>query len=172
MKRTYVFLFLALIFSGCTSQPIKTADKIDINKFMGKWYVLGGRFTSFEKDVYNATEIYKLDPDEDNIDIDFKYNKGSFNGQVKSIPQRGEVYNKTTKTHWKIKVFWPLKFSYLIVAVADDYSWTAIGVPDQDYLWIMARDYNNPEATIATVTKKLNEIGYDSTIKVTVPHSH
>jgi apolipoprotein D and lipocalin family protein len=162
----------ALMTVACSSQPIKTVEKVDLKKFEGPWYVLAGRFTSFEKEVHNGIESYKLNPDADNIEISFNYNKGSFTGEKKSIPQTGWVVNKETNAHWKVRPWWPLKFDYLIVALADDYSWTAIGVPSQKYLWIMARDWENPEPTIEAAVKKLNEVGYDSTIDVRVPHQH
>ncbi len=165
-------LISALVHPGCASKPLITAENVDIQRFMGQWYVLAGRFTSFEKGVHNGIETYALNPDEDHIQIGFTYNQDSLTGEVKSIPQKGWVYNKDTKAHWKVQPWWPLRFNYLIVAVADDYSWTAVGVPSQEYLWIMARDWHNPEATIKTATDKLKQLGYDSTIKTTVPHKH
>lgn len=164
---------LLAFITGCSSTPpVQTVAKVDIKKFMGPWYVLGGRFTSFEVDVHNGIESYELDPDEDHIKISFTYNKGSFDGEKKSIPQRGWVQDKNTKSLWTVQPLWPLRFDYLIVAVAEDYSWTAIGVPSQKYLWIMARDWKNPEEKIKAAQQKLREIGYDPTIKTTVPHRH
>jgi apolipoprotein D and lipocalin family protein len=65
---------------------------------------------------------------------------------------------------------WPLKFDYLIVALAPDYSWTAIGVPNGEYLWIMARDYRNPQATIEQAVLELKKRGYPDSPRVDVPH--
>lgn len=162
----------ALVHPGCASHTIKTVEKVNLEKFSGDWYVLGGRFTSFEKGVHNGVESYKLDPDEDHIKISFTYNKDSFTGEQKSIPQKGWVHNKESKAHWKVQPWWPFQFNYLIVALAEDYSWTAVGVPDQEYLWIMARDWRNPEPVIKAATEKLRAVGYDPTIKTTVPHKH
>lgn len=172
LKSILLVSLLMFSFTGCTSYPIKTVEHVDLNKFSGKWYVLAGRFTPLETGVNNAIESYKLNPDGENIEISFTYNQDSFDGKVKSIPQKGWVVNKTTNAHWKVSPLWPLRFDYLIVALADDYSWTAIGVPDQDYLWIMARDYKNADSTIQSAVNKLKEFGYDSTIEVTVPHQY
>jgi lipocalin len=43
-------------------------------------------------------------------------------------------------------------------------------VPDQKYLWIMARDWKNPQPIIAAAVKRLNEDGYDTKNMVQVPH--
>lgn len=167
---------LLILNVGCTSMGSKSdytnlVAKVDLNRFMGDWYVLAGRFTPLEKEVHNALEVYKWNAAEERIEIGFTYNKGSLTGPVKSIPQKGWVYNKQSNAHWKVSPLWPLKFDYLIVELADDYSWTAIGVPDQKYLWIMARDWKNPSATIEAAVKKLTAKNYDASNLVLVPHS-
>lgn len=175
MNKLFNVFVSSLVLAGCSSFSKEagekmTVDSVDIPKFMGKWYVLGGRFTAFEKDVHNGTESYNWNEEKKRIDIDFRYNKGSFDGKVKSIPQKGWIYNAKTNAHWKVQPLWPLKLSYLIIGLAPDYSWTAIGVPNQKYLWIMARSPENAEQKIAAAKARLKEIGYDGTIEATVPH--
>jgi len=153
-----------------TGNNLKTVEKVEINKFMGDWYVLAGRFTFLEKDVHNGLERYTWNQDKDRIDVDFTYNRGSLTGPKKSIPQKAWIYNKDTMAHWKVSPLWPFKFDYLIVALEENYRWTAIGVPDQKFLWIMARDWKNPEATIEEAVKRLNEVGYDTNNLIRVPH--
>jgi apolipoprotein D and lipocalin family protein len=161
----------AFYFSACTSSGgyLKTVDHVDIQKFMGDWYVLGGRFTFLESGVHNALESYTWNPKEDRIEIAFTYNKGALDGPIKSIPQKGWVQEGGSGARWKVSPLWPLKFDYLIVDLADDYSWTAIGVPDQKYLWIMARDWKNPDPVVAEAVRRLNAKGYRTTDLVLVP---
>ncbi len=175
MKKVINVFVSSLVLAGCSSFSKEagekmTVDSVDIQKFMGKWYVLGGRFTALETQVHNATESYTWNQEKKRIDIDFKYNKGSLTGKVKSYPQKGWIYNSKTNAHWKVQPIWPLKLNYLIVGLASDYSWTAIGVPDQKYLWIMARSPDNAEQKIVAAKARLKEIGYDGTVEVTVPH--
>lgn len=146
-----------------------TVESVDINQFMGSWYVLAGRFTFLEKEVHNGVEKYTWNKEKDRIDVDFTYNKGGLNGPQKSIPQKAWIYNQSTKAHWKVSPLWPFKFDYLVVALDKNYQWTAIGVPDQKYLWIMARDWKNPESTIEDAIKQLNKVGYDTKNLVRVP---
>ena len=148
---------------------IPLVKQVDLPKFMGDWYVLAGRFTFFEKEVHNGLERYTWNQEKERIDVDFTYNKGSLTGPKKSIPQTAWIYNQETNSHWKVSPFWPLKFDYLIIALDKNYLWTAIGVPDQKYLWIMSRDWKNPESTIEEAVQRLNEIGYDTKNLVRVP---
>ena len=106
---------------------------------MGKWYVIASRPTSFEEGAYNAVEIYTYNSKKDEIDIDFTYNKNSLSGEKKSVPQKGYVIDKINNSYWKVSPFWPLKFDYLIIGLDKNYEWCVIGVPDEKFIWIMAR---------------------------------
>ncbi len=165
---------LILAVAGCTTKgrTMNTVQKVELEKFMGEWYVLAGRFTFLEVDVHNGLEKYTWNQDQQRIDVDFTYNKGSLTGPQKSIPQKAWIFNEVTKAHWKVSPFWPFKFDYLIVDLDENYRWTAIGVPDQKYLWIMARDWKNPEATLQEAVKRLEAKGYDIKNLVRVPQEH
>ncbi len=170
MLKTILPLLLTLIGCGHATYT-KTSDFVDRDKFMGSWYVLAGRFTSFEKDAYNAVEKYTWNEKKQRIDIDFSYNKGSLKGTHKSIPQTAWIVDSKTNASWKVSPFWPLKFDYRIIAVDPvAYHWTVIGVPDEEYLWIMARDPHLPQERISAILKHVEELGYDSKNIVFVEH--
>jgi len=165
------YLFLLLLI-GCTSVSYKkTAKDVDLQSFMGTWNVQAGRFTIFERDVYNGVETYKWNEKEQRIDIEFNYNKGALDGEEKSYPQKGWVHNKETNAHWKISPFWPLKFDYLIIYLSEDKRWTAIGVPSESYLWIMSRDKNPTRQEVDEVLNKVKNLGYNNSEIVYVEHS-
>ena len=121
--KNYTTLLLLLMSSCSTSHrsPVKTVDYVDINRFMGKWYVIANIPTFIEKGAYNAIETYTWNDEEDRIDVDFKFNLDSFDGKEKSYPQKAFIYNKKTYAEWRIQPFWPLKFAYLITDLASDY---------------------------------------------------
>lgn len=147
--------------SGCATASFPTVSKVDLSRFMGTWYVSAGRFTMFEKDVNNAVEIYQYDDKTKTILIDFTYRQGSPEGKEKKIPQKGKVVEGTQNAHWLISPFWPLKFDYLVVALAEDYSWVAVGVPNQKYLWIMHRKKHASTEEINKVISHLKSINYN-----------
>ncbi len=160
---------------GCASDTYhKTVDKIEIDQFMRKWYVIAGRFTSLEKDVYNSIEEYSWNEKEKQIEIDFRYNKGGFNGELVKIPQTGKIKNKDTNAHWKIKPgkfpFSLFTFDYLIIGLGENYEWTAIGVPNEKYLWIMSPNPAFPKSKIPEILESLKATGYDTSDIVYVEH--
>jgi lipocalin len=42
--------------------PIKPVEKVDLQRFMGPWYVIASIPSALEKKAYNAVETYRLAP--------------------------------------------------------------------------------------------------------------
>jgi apolipoprotein D and lipocalin family protein len=167
-KQIFTIFFLFISFSAQSFD--KTVDFVDMNRFMGKWYVVAGRFTALEKNMFNAVETYSWNSSRNMIEIDFKYNKGSFTGPVKKIPQKGWIKNSKTNAHWIVSPMWPLKFNYLVIGLGDDYEWTAIGVPNEAYLWIMSRDPQMTKDKIEEILRTLENDKYNIDNLVYVEH--
>lgn len=146
---------------GCSSHKYsKTVESVDLQKFMGKWYVWSGRTTFLETGAHNAIEIYTWNEAEKRIDVDFSFRKDSFDGVLKKLPQKAWIENKQSNAHWKIQLFWPFKADYLVIALDKDYQWTAIGVPSGDYLWIMGRKPIATDEEISKITRQVEALGY------------
>ena len=148
-----------------------TSKKLDLERFMGDWFVQSGRVTFLEQGAHNPLEIYTYNKTKNRIDIDFKYNKDSLDGKIKKVPQKGYVVNSPINTHWKVSPIWPLKFDYLVLDFANDYSWCAIGVPSGRYLWIMTRLQNPPANMIETAMKSLEAKKYPINSLETFKHN-
>ena len=166
-----IYLLTALLLASCTKEQYVTADYVDLDRFITKWYVIAGRFTPFEDEAYNPVEHYRFAADKQHIEVDFSFNKGSLDGERNAFQQRAWVVNTITNAHWKIRPFWPLKLNFLILAVADDYSWAAVGVPSQRYLWVMAKQPTLSQADMAEVLDKLNQINYSTHNLVYAQHN-
>ena len=148
----------------------KTVASVDLDRFVGKWYVNAGRFTFLENGAHNPIEEYSWAENREYIKVDFRFNKDSFDGKIKRIPQKAYIFNKETNAHWKIKLLWILKLDYLVIALAPDYSWTVVGIPSQKYVWIMSKDPHMSEESLTQIIEKLKELKYDHTNIVRAPH--
>jgi len=144
MKLKITSLLLAVLFSFIAPAlaeerpPIQTAEHVDLERFMGPWYVIANIPTFLEKKAYNPVESYALNKD-GSIATTFTFNKGSFDGKKKTYTPRGFVRDKKSNAVWGMRFIWPFKADYRIVYVAEDYSLTMIGREKRDYVWIMAR---------------------------------
>jgi apolipoprotein D and lipocalin family protein len=126
---------------------------------MGDWYVIANIPTFIEKGAHNAVETYQLDSD-GSIATTFTFNKGSFDGPVKVYQPRGWSQSESNAV-WGMQFVWPIKADYRIVYLTEDYSQTIIGREKRDYVWIMARTPQIPEADLDKMKQILAEEGYD-----------
>lgn len=162
-------IFIISLLTGCSVKYDKTVSYVDRDRFMGKWYVMAGRFTALEKDAVNSVEVYSWNKKEKRIDIDFSFNKGGPEGELKKYPQKAWITHKDN-AHWEVQPFWPLRFDYLVIGLGTDYEWTAIGVPNKKYLWIMSRKPSFSREAIDQVLMSLKKKGYDTSDITYVDH--
>jgi apolipoprotein D and lipocalin family protein len=170
VKPFLVTSILLIPILGCqTMDPIHTVASVDLNRFMGDWYVIASIPTYIEKAAHNAVESYRLD-DDGTIDTTFKFNKVVFHGPLKTYNPRGYIQDETSNAVWGMQFIWPFKAEYRIVFLSDDYSKTVIGRTKRDYVWIMSRTPEIPDVQYKQILDFLEEQGYDISKIQKVPH--
>ena len=171
---TLLMIALTATLSACGVSPKKVTvpvvDKVDLQRFMGPWYVIGVIPTFIEKDIYNAIETYELAPD-GTIKTTFTFNKGAFDGEAKVMHPKGFVIPGTNNAIWGMQFIWPIKAEYVISHVDADYTETIIARSARDYVWIMARTPTIDDARYAALVKKVADMGYDLSKLVKVPQT-
>ncbi len=162
MKRISVFILSTLmLIIGCQNmKPIHTVEYVDLDRFMGNWYVIANIPTFIEKDAYNAIETYRLDQD-GTVATTFKFNKGSADGPLKKYNPRGFVRDDSSNAVWGMQFIWPFKTEYRVIYLNKDYTTTVIGRTKRDYVWIMARSPVMAEDEYEAILKFLQEQGYN-----------
>ena len=159
--RAIPVLLILILISGCqTLKPIHTVEYVDLNRFMGDWYVIANIPTFIEKDAYNAIESYRLN-DDGTVATTFRYNKGSLDGPLKEYHPRGFITDKKSNAVWGMQFIWPFKAEYRIIFLSEDYSRTVIGRSKRDYVWIMAREPAISDEEYNAILDFLREQGYD-----------
>lgn len=150
------------------SQVVKN---VDIQRFMGDWFVIASIPTPFEKGAHNGLERYEWNEEEGRVDISFFYREDGFEGDKEVITQKGWIEDGISKAHWLVSPLWPFKFDYLVIGLAPDYSWTIVGVPDKSYLWIMARNHKMKPSQYAMALKRVKDLGYKTHKIIKVPQN-
>jgi apolipoprotein D and lipocalin family protein len=132
-------IICGFLLTGCQSMvPIQTVPHVDIERFMGDWFVIANIPTFIEKEAFNAVESYRID-DDGTILTTFTFNKGDFDGPQKRYSPRGFIRDKSTNAVWAMQFVWPFKAEYRIIYLDADYTTTVIGRSKRDYVWIMSR---------------------------------
>ncbi|MEE4294084.1 MAG: lipocalin family protein [Xanthomonadales bacterium] len=159
----------ALLLAGCqTPAPMEPVEYVDLERFMGDWYVIANIPTFVEKDAYNAVESYRLD-DDGSIATTFTFNKGGFDGKQKTYNPRGFVRDTESNAVWGMQFVWPFKGDYRIIYLDEDYMVTVIGREKRDYVWLMARTPDLPEPDYQRAMAAIERAGYDMSQVQRVP---
>lgn len=158
-------LLLAFMLGGCSMnrahhEPLATVASVDLQRFMGDWYVIANIPPWIEKDAVNSVENYRLDED-GNIPTTFTYRKKTFDGPRKTMTSKAFVVNRQTNAEWGVQFIWPIKAEYLIAWLAEDYSVVIVARSKRDYLWLMARQPQIPEAQLRELKQRIIAMGYD-----------
>jgi apolipoprotein D and lipocalin family protein len=140
--------------------PLATVDYVDLDRFMGDWYVIANIPTFVEKGAHNAVETYEMNPD-GTIQTTFVFRKDGFDGERKEHNPTGFVKNTQTNAEWGMQFIWPIKADYRIVYLTDDYSQTVIARNKRDFIWIMARTPTIPAADYEAIVAMAGDMGYD-----------
>lgn len=172
MQRIQIWAVVAaaLLLSACAAKgpEMQTVDYVDLDRFMGKWYVIANIPTFLEKNAYNAVETYTMNED-GTIDTQFTFRKGGFDGEKKGFNPKGFVMDTESNALWGMRFIWPFKADYRIVYLDDDYTQTVIGRQKRDYIWIMARTPTIPDEDYEKIMEFVESIGYDTSEIQKVP---
>jgi len=147
-----------LVGSSLKTMPV--VDYVDLDRFMGDWYIIATIPTFLERDAYNPIESYQRDND-GSIATTFTFNKGSLNGPTKIYRPRGFIKDKRTNAIWDMQFVWPIKADYRIVYLDDNYQQTIIGRNSRDYVWIMARTPIISQQDYSNLVALVGSLGYD-----------
>ena len=156
-----ILMILLLAVTACsTHKPMPAVEYVDLDRFMGDWYVIANIPTFLEKDAYNPVETYRLD-DDGTIATTFTFNQGSLDGEKKNYHPRGFVQDSESNAIWGMQFIWPIKADYRIVYLDGDYQKTIIGRKSRDYVWIMARKSSISEKEYNSLVDQVGRLGYD-----------
>ncbi len=140
---------------------------IDLERFMGDWYVIAHIPLPQEAQAHEAIESYRLE-DDGRIDVRFQFCDGSLDGPREVFTFAGWVVDPETNAEWRVRPVWPLRFRYQITELAPDYTRTV--VESGSNAWIMARTPQLDETVLQATIDRLSARGFDVTALRRVPH--
>lgn len=158
-------LAVVLLVVACTGNDDakpnqELADSVDLDRFMGTWYVHGHSPTFLDKNAYDATETYEL-KENGKIQTTYRFRKGSHTGNWKTMKPVGWVHDEETNAEWRMKFFGLFSAPYYILYVSPDYKKTVIGHPDRDMAWIMTRSPEISDSSYNRLLSELSQRDYD-----------
>jgi len=170
--RTVTVFLLVLLLSGCafmrSGPPLPTVDEVDLDRYMGEWYVIANIPYFGERGNVAGRALYRKRDDGRMDDIYF-YRKGDFDSPEQSMEGVAWVVDEDTNARWKVRFYWPFTFAYYIVDLDPGYQWSLVGHPSRNYAWIMAREPRMDDALYQRLLARFDELGFDSSELKKVP---
>ena len=164
LRQQILLVAITLVMASCSSQkPMPAVDYVDLERFMGDWYVIANIPTFLEKDAYNPVETYRLD-DDGSVATTFTFNAGSLGGEQKIYNPRGFIRDSASNAIWGMQFIWPIKADYRIVYLDDTYQQTIIGRTSRDYVWVMARTPHISDQDYSDLVSQVSALGYDTNL--------
>jgi apolipoprotein D and lipocalin family protein len=160
MRSSIVSVLVAALAACSSPPPIHTVKTVDLERFMGDWYVIASIPTWIERDAHNAVESYRLAQD-GTVATTFSFRHGSVEGELKTYHPTGYVLDRDSNAVWGMQFIWPIQADYRIVFVDESYSQTVIGRTARDYVWLMARTPEIPDSDYQRFLTLIAGEGYD-----------
>lgn len=172
--KTVSLLLLGAALTGCstmsTSAPpaLHTVQHVDLDRYMGRWYVISHVPNFFEKDKVGTSDNYALRPD-GRLDNVFVFRKGSLDAPEKSWKGIAWVTNTASNAEWKVRLFWPFTADYLLLELDPNYQWAVACNQDGKLFWVLARETSLPDNVYQEILTRIRHQGLDPSKLENVP---
>ncbi|MGQ9830492.1 MAG: lipocalin family protein [Thermochromatium sp.] len=100
--------------------------------------------------AWNAVESYRLAED-GTVATTFTFREGGADGELRRMTPTGYIVDTASNAVWGMQFIWPIKADFR----------TVIARQRRDYVWVMARTPQIPEAQYEEIVKHIAAWGYD-----------
>lgn len=149
MKKVLSLVLFLLSFAACASNsaPLPTADFVDVEKYVGKWYAISAMPQFFTRNCKAQTADYGIiNPQTISVLNTCLKEKGqtTIKGQAVVVNAQTNAELEVTFDNFFTRLF-RVKGDYTIIKLDKDYKFVLIGSKDRKSLWILAREKTMPE---------------------------
>lgn len=152
---------LLLTVFGCAASnypPLDVVDRVDIQKYLGKWYEIARLPFSQQEGCSCTTAEYEL-IDETTIRV---INKCIKNGELDDATGKAFVVEGSNNAKLRVQFFWPFRGDYWIIELdKENYQYAVVGTPSRKYLWILSRTPKMDESIYNSLLEKISAKGFD-----------
>jgi len=159
MFKIFMFCVCSLVFIGCSKQnlPLETVDRVNIDKYLGRWYEIARYDHSFERGCTNVSALYSL---KENGDINVLNKCTKEDGNIKEATGIAYAIDKSN-SKLKVSFFRPFYGDYWILMLDEEYTYALIGEPSREYLWILSRTKTLNQDKKKKILEKIKDTKFD-----------
>jgi apolipoprotein D and lipocalin family protein len=162
-----VMVVLSLAASLAHAVEVKTVERVDLDRYQGKWHEIASIPQFFQRDCARDTvaEYTKLDSGDIKVENtclreDSGRKKAEGRARVNNIADTAKL-SVTFLNLFGDYRFWA-GGDYWVIELDPNYQWAVIGHPSRKYGWVLSRNASVPMATIAEIIGRIKAQGYDA----------
>jgi apolipoprotein D and lipocalin family protein len=171
LREHQLSIVLAFFLAGCVGIPdnVKPVDNFKLDKYLGKWYEIGGLDHSFERGLTRISADYSLRDDGGVRALNRGYS--STNHSWKEAEGKAYFVKGSDQGYLKVSFFGPLYGSYVVFELdPENYQYSLVCGPDKSYLWILDRGAKIKEEIKDCLIAEAGALGFDTGKLIFVDH--
>jgi len=161
VKSLSLFTFPLIILTVCTatgfSGEMKVVEKVDLQRYLGKWYEIATIPQRFQIGCTCVTAEYSLNPN-GTIKV---VNSCRKEGQFKQVVGRAKVVPNTNNAKLRVSFFRPFWGDYWIVALDANYQWAVVSNAKGSTCWILSRTKQMDEKLYTDLVEQCQAMSID-----------
>jgi apolipoprotein D and lipocalin family protein len=168
MQNTIIFAITVVLGIGAFTlanagspglPPLRTVDKVDLQRYLGRWYEIARLPNRFQKGCAGSTADYALREDGEISVINSCRNEKD--GSLEQVTGRAWIVDTVSNAQLKVTFFWPFRGDYWIIELGKEYEYAVVGTPSRKYLWILSRTASMDEGLYAAILQRAAQQGFD-----------
>ncbi len=141
-----------------SKNDLETVAKVELDRYLGKWYEIAHLPFKYEDGATNTTATYSLLED-GKIGV---LNECLKDGKVKASRGKARVVDKATGAKLKVIFFWPFYGYYWIIKLGEKYDYSVVSTPNRKYLWILSRTPKMDQKLYSELTDFAKSKGFNT----------
>lgn len=158
----FTFSLLPLLVMA---QPLDTVPRVDLNRYLGKWYEIASIPQYFQRQCVRDVSA-EYGAADGNISVTNRC--VTANGDTKTAKGQARVVDKVSQAKLEVtfvKLFgwlYVLGGDYWVIDLADDYRYAVVGHPSREYAWILAAKPQLSVTDLVGIESRLRQRNYDT----------
>lgn len=149
MKNLFCICMILLSLGACAlpGHPLPTAESVDIERYVGRWYSISALPQTFTKNCLSQTADYSIINAQTMSVLNTcvkATKKTTISGQAVIVNTATNAELEVTFNNFFTRLF-RVKGDYTIMKLDSEYRYVLVGSKDRKSLWILARETSMPE---------------------------
>lgn len=157
---------LLIAVAACTgpSAPLRTVERVDLERYAGTWYEIASFPTRFQRGCTGTTATYGL-RDDGRVSVRNRCVRDGGESSIEGVAWATDESN----ARLRVRFFWPFAGDYQVIALDPGYRWAVVGHPGRDSLWILSRTPRIEDALYRELVARAEAQGFEVARLVRTP---